>query len=563
MRSKSRTSTSQSLLAELEAGSPPGGDLHANAPEFSVSELSGALKRTVEDRFGYVRVRGEVSNYRGPHSSGHAYFSLKDATARIDAVVWRTAFGRLRIKPEEGMEVVATGKITTFPGKSSYQIVIETLEPAGIGALMAMIEERRRRFAAEGLFDAARKRPLPFLPRVIGVVTSPTGAVIRDILHRVSARFPRHVLVWPVRVQGEGSAAEVARAIRGFSGLATGGAIAVPDLLIVARGGGSLEDLWGFNEEVVIRAASESRIPLVSAVGHETDWTLLDHVADLRAPTPTGAAELAVPVRAELVVALDRLGARHGAGALRLMERSRDRLRALVRALPVGADLLADPRQRLDQVGARLPTSFRLGADRRRLALVRLAGRLAAQSPQARLERSRQKLDAAAMRLERAGIVAADRRRQRLASASARLEVGFKARLALIMQDLRARRARLDALTPRLARATATASSRRQERLDGAAKMLQSLGYRSVLGRGYALVRDAAGLPLRRAVDAPPGTVLTIDVDEGALHAAVLAGPDMDMPTADTTQVGGRKRSRSRTAPRPLRPAGSGQGSLF
>ncbi len=563
MPSKSRISPSQSLLTELEAESPPGGDSLANAPEFSVSELSGALKRTVEDRFGYVRVRGEVSNYRGPHSSGHAYFSLKDATARIDAVVWRTAFGRMRIKPEEGMEVVATGKITTYPGKSSYQIVIETLEPAGIGALMAMLEERRRRFAAEGLFDAARKRPLPFLPRVIGVVTSPTGAVIRDILHRVAARFPRHVLVWPVRVQGEESAAEVARAIRGFNALSADGVLAVPDLLIVARGGGSLEDLWGFNEEAVIRAAAESRIPLVSAVGHETDWTLLDHVADLRAPTPTGAAELAVPVRAELVVALDRLGARHGAGALRLMERSRDRLRALVRALPAGADLLADPRQRLDQAATRLPAGFRIGADRRRLALVRFAGRLAAQSPRARLERSRQKLDAAAMRLERAGLVAAERRRHRLASTSARLEVGFKARLALIAQDLRARRARLDALMPRLARAAATTSARRRERLDGAAKMLASLGYRSVLGRGYALVRDAAGQPLRRAADAPPGTVLTIDVDDGALRAAVLGGPGVDAPPADPTQAETAKRSRGRAAPRVMRPAGSGQGSLF
>ena len=563
MPSKNRPSTSRSLLTELGADSSPGGDLHANAPEFSVSELSGALKRTVEDRFGYVRVRGEVSNYRGPHSSGHAYFSLKDAAARIDAVVWRTAFVRLRIKPEEGMEVVATGKITTYPGKSSYQIVIETLEPAGIGALMAMLEERRRRFVAEGLFDAARKRPLPFLPRVIGVVTSPTGAVIRDILHRVSARFPRHVLLWPVRVQGEESAAEVARAIRGFNALSADGALAVPDLLIVARGGGSLEDLWGFNEEAVIRAAAESRIPLVSAVGHETDWTLLDHVADLRAPTPTGAAELAVPVRAELVVALDRLGARHGAGALRLMERSRDRLRSLIRALPAGADLLADPRQRLDQAVMRLPGGFRLGADRRRLALVRLAGRLAAQSPRARLERSRQKLDAAAMRLERAGLVAAERRRHRLASISARLEVGFKARLALIAQDLRARRARLDALMPRLARAAATTSARPRERLDGAAKMLASLGYRSVLGRGYALVRDAAGRPLRRAADAPPGTVLTIDVDDGALCAAVLGGPGVDAPPADPTQAETAKRSRGRAAPRVMRPAGSGQGSLF
>ena len=265
MRTKIKTAAPAAGEFDLSAGeagaaAEPGGAL-SNAPEITVSELSSALKRTVEERFGYVRLRGEISNYRGPHSSGHAYFSLKDAAARIDAVVWRTTFVRLRVKPEEGMDVVATGKVTTFPGKSSYQIVIETLEPAGIGALMAMIEERRRRFLAEGLFDPARKRALPFLPVSIGVVTSPTGAVIRDILHRIAGRFPRPVLIWPVRVQGEGSGAEVARAIAGFNALAAGGAIPAPQVLIVARGGGSLEDLWGFNDEAVIRAAAASPHP--------------------------------------------------------------------------------------------------------------------------------------------------------------------------------------------------------------------------------------------------------------------------------------------------------------
>ena len=220
----------------------------SNAPEISVTELSQALRRTVEDTFGYVRVRGEVSGYRGPHSSGHAYFCLKDEGARIDAVVWRTSFSKLKFKPEEGMEVIATGRLTTYPGKSTYQIVIDVLEPAGVGALLAQLEERRKRLAAEGLFDEARKRPLPYLPEVIGVVTSPTGAVIRDILHRLAERFPRRVLVWPVRVQGETAAAEVAAAIRGFNALPAGGQIPRPDVLIVARGGGSLEDLWGFNE---------------------------------------------------------------------------------------------------------------------------------------------------------------------------------------------------------------------------------------------------------------------------------------------------------------------------
>src|SRR5262245_1909703 len=242
-----------------------------NVPEWTVSELAASLKRTVEDEYGHVRVRGEVSGYKGPHSSGHVYFALKDESARIDAVIGKGSFGRMRFKPEEGLEVIATGRLTTYPGRSSYQIVIESLEPAGVGALMALLEERKKKLAAEGLFDPARKQLLPYLPDVIGIVTSPTGAVIRDILHRLGDRFPRHVIVWPVRVQGEGSAQEVAAAIRGFNALPDGGRIPRPDLLIVARGGGSLEDLWSFNEEIVVRAAADSMIPLISAVGHETD----------------------------------------------------------------------------------------------------------------------------------------------------------------------------------------------------------------------------------------------------------------------------------------------------
>src|SRR5436853_2197507 len=276
-------------------------DSQTNAAELTVSELSASLKRTVEDNFGYVRVRGEISGYRGPHTSGHVYFALKDESAKIDAVIWKTAFGRMRIKPEEGLEVIVSGRLTTYPNRSSYQIVVETLEPAGLGALMALLEERKRKLAAEGLFDEARKQLLPFLPEVIGVITSPTGAVIRDILHRLADRFPRHVIVWPVKVQGEGSAEEVAAAIEGFNALPDGGRIRRPDLLIVARGGGSLEDLWSFNEEIVVRAAAESMIPLISAVGHETDVTLIDFASDRRAPTPTAAAEMAVPVRSELI----------------------------------------------------------------------------------------------------------------------------------------------------------------------------------------------------------------------------------------------------------------------
>ncbi|WP_284246866.1 exodeoxyribonuclease VII large subunit, partial [Methylobacterium haplocladii] len=296
------------VAPSLTADTPPSTHLAGNAPEWSVGDLASALKRTLEDAFGHVRLRGEISGYRGPHGSGHAYFSLKDGTAKIDAVVWKGVLGRLRQKPKEGLEVLATGKITTFAGKSSYQIMIDSMEPAGIGAWMALLEERRKLLAAEGLFAPERKRPIPYLPRVIGVVTSPTGAVIRDILHRLQDRFPRPVLVWPVRVQGEGAAEEIATAIRGFNALAPGGKIPRPDVLIVARGGGSIEDLWAFNEEAVVRAASEGTIPLISAVGHETDTTLIDFVSDRRAPTPTGAAEMAVPVRADLLGAIRDLG---------------------------------------------------------------------------------------------------------------------------------------------------------------------------------------------------------------------------------------------------------------
>ena len=297
-----------------------------NIPEWTVSELSAALKKTVEDAYGFVRVRGEVTGYRGPHSSGHHYFALKDDNAKIDAVIWRGSAMRIRFKPQEGLEVIATGRLTTYPGRSSYQIVIENLEPAGVGALMALLEERKKKLAAEGLFDEARKQLIPFLPAVIGVITSPTGAVIRDILHRLSDRFPRHVLVWPVRVQGDGSAEEVANAIRGFNALPEGGRISRPDVLIVARGGGSLEDLWPFNEEVVVRAAAESMIPLISAVGHETDITLIDFASDKRCPTPTAAAECAVPVRSDLLTQIElacaaaalKLGARLGGAAHRV-----------------------------------------------------------------------------------------------------------------------------------------------------------------------------------------------------------------------------------------------------
>src|SRR5471030_1769518 len=325
-----------------------------NVPEFSVSELSFALKREIETAFPRVRVRGEISQPSFPRS-GHCYFRLKDENAVIDGVAWKGTIPRLGIKIEEGLEVIATGKLTTYAGSSRYQIIVDRLELAGEGALLKLLEDRRKKLAAEGLFDLDKKRELPWLPEVIGVVTSPTGAVIRDILHRLADRFPRRVLVWPVKVQGEGSAEQIAAAIRGFNALPEGGKIPRPDLLIVARGGGSLEDLWSFNEEIVVRATAESMIPLISAVGHETDITLIDFASDRRAPTPTAAAEMAVPVRAELVGEIASLGSRVVASWQRGQEGRRNELRAATRALPAAGELLAIPRQRLDGAAASLP----------------------------------------------------------------------------------------------------------------------------------------------------------------------------------------------------------------
>src|SRR5271170_459314 len=309
----------------LVAASP-----RTNLTEYTVSELSLALKRSIEDEFGYVRVRGEVSGFKR-HGSGHCYLALKDADAVLDAVCWRATAIRLPVKPEDGMEVVCTGRLTTFPGRSKYQLVIDTIELAGVGALLKLLEERRQRLAAEGLFAAERKQQLPFLPAVIGVVTSPTGAVIRDILHRLSDRFPRRVLIWPVAVQGEGAAAQVAAAIQGFNNLPVDGLVPRPDILIVARGGGSVEDLMPFNEEIVVRAAAASDIPLISAVGHETDTTLIDFASDVRAPTPTAAAEMAVPVREDLLTKIGETTLRLRQAMRRTVGDKRERLSLLAR----------------------------------------------------------------------------------------------------------------------------------------------------------------------------------------------------------------------------------------
>ncbi len=496
----------------------------SNVAEYSVSEISAALKRTVEDTFGHVRVRGEISGYRGPHSSGHAYFALKDDKAKLEAVIWRTSMARLRFRPEEGMEVIAVGKLTTFPGSSKYQIVIETLEPAGIGALMALLEERRRRLGAEGLFDQARKRPLPYLPRVIGVVTSPTGAVIRDILHRLADRFPVHVLVWPVRVQGETSAAEVAAAIAGFNALPEGGRIPRPDLLIVARGGGSLEDLWSFNEEVVVRAAAASDIPLISAVGHETDTTLIDFASDLRAPTPTGAAEMAVPVRAELVAAVTGLGQRLDGAAYRQIETRRRDLRAAARGLPRLDDLMAIPRRAFDEIAARLGRALAANTLAHRGRLGRSASLLTPAVLGRRIERAGDRLATLAERQGRALEIHAERKRALYVRTAQRL------RIEPLRDRLARGRDRLGEIDGRVDRAFVRLTERRRDRLDRVWRLAETLSYRSVLARGFALVTDSAGAPIRAAASVATGDVLTIEFQDGKIGAVASGAPATARP---------------------------------
>lgn len=369
---------------------PRAGD---NAEPLSVGELSTKLKRSVEQAFGHVRVRGEISGFKRA-ASGHLYFGLKDADARIDGIVWKGSASRIPFRPEDGLDVIATGKLTTYPSRSSYQIVIDSLELAGEGALLALLEKTKARLAAEGLFAADRKRALPRLPRVIGIVTSPTGAVIRDILHRLSDRFPVHVLVWPVLVQGEQAAGQIAAAIRGFDAMPADGVTPRPDLVIVARGGGSIEDLWAFNEEIVVRAAADCTIPLISAVGHETDTTLIDFAADRRAPTPTAAAEMAVPVRADLLATVTDLVSRAGAAWARRRAQASERLVMLADRIPSLDRLLQPQRQRLDDMAERIPRALRWRLDRARADLGRIAAALRPALLRQRLGTERQRLAA-------------------------------------------------------------------------------------------------------------------------------------------------------------------------
>lgn len=437
-----------------------------NSEPLTITEISAQLKRAVEDRFGFVRLRGELSGVKLA-ASGHFYCALKDEKAVIDGVMWRGNAQRLSFRPEDGIEVVASGKLTTYPGRSKYQIVIDSMEIAGEGALLALLEKTRIRLEAEGLFAPERKKRLPYMPRVIGVVTSPTGAVIRDILHRLSDRFPSHVLVWPVLVQGQGSAQQVAGAIRGFSGIEPGGPVPRPDLVIVARGGGSVEDLWGFNEEIVVRAIAECSIPVISAVGHETDTTLADFAADARAPTPTAAAEMAVPVRAELLAAVEDLALRQKRAAPRPIALGRERLEARVQRLPRPETLLQPQAQRLDDLSDRLRRGLSDRAAQARALLMADKARLSAPLLRSRIDQARGRLVAA------------------------RLMPG------LVHQRI----------------------TREQERFAALERLYLSLDPKAPLKRGFVLVTGEGGTLLRSRAAAARQPVLSIEFADGTLDA--------------------------------------------
>ncbi len=519
-------------------------ELKTNALELTVSELSQKLKRTVEETFGHVRVRGEISGFRGPHSSGHCYFSIKDERARLEAVIWRGVAARLKFMPEEGLEMIASGKLTTYPGSSKYQIVIDNLEPAGAGALMALLEERRKKLAAEGLFDENRKQLLPFMPQTIGVITSPTGAVIRDILHRLADRFSVRVLVWPVRVQGETSGAEVANGVRRFNEMAEDGPLPRPDVIIVARGGGSLEDLWGFNDEGLVRAAAGSMIPLISAVGHETDWTLVDHAADWRAPTPTAAAEKAVPVKAELESQLADLAMRLNRAQVRLYRQNRSTLRGLVRALPAPDLLLALPRRRFDEAAGRLSRALTAGARQARNNFERVASRLSRRNVTAMLQLQRERLLRTSLDCARGLAALCQAKRARLEVHRARLDS------RLLLSRIGHEKTRFSELESRTERAFLANKGQLQARFGELARMLRSLSHQSVLDRGFALIRDAGKKPLTTVASMGAGMPVAIEMHDGQIGATINGSkPKSAAPKKKTAQH--------------KKPGDSTQGSLF
>ncbi|OOY10479.1 exodeoxyribonuclease VII large subunit [Thioclava sp. F36-7] len=517
----------------------------SNAHDYTVSEISGAVKRVIEGEFGRVRVRGEVGRVSMPRS-GHMYFDLKDDRSVIAAVSWKGQVAKMQVRPEEGMEVIATGRMTTFAGQSKYQLIVDNVEPAGAGALMAMLEARRKALAAEGLFDAGRKKPIPWLPQVIGVVTSPSGAVIRDILHRLADRFPRHVLIWPVAVQGQACAPEVARAVRGFNALAPGGEIPRPDLIIVARGGGSIEDLWGFNEEPVVRAVAESDIPVISAVGHETDTTLVDHAADRRAPTPTAAAEMAVPVRAELAAWLSEAQTRMMRAARGRLDQRGQRLRDLARGLGRPEALTQPARQSFDLWAERLGPALRTLVLRKNTRFAPLAAQISPNLLRRFIRDRSREIEGLSARLAPAPAARMRRATQDHTQLARRLDA---ARVRMIGDAQRRNRdgaERLAGLEARLERSLPARLEAQRERLERLDRMRQTLGYTETLKRGYAVVRGPDGVVTSQGV-AEKQSGLEIEFADGKL--AVIPG-------------GGG----SATAPKPKKKKpdpGPSQGSLF
>ena len=482
-----------------------------NMPEFTVSEVSGAVKKTLENTFGRIRVRGEVGRVFTARS-GHLYYDVKDDKNVLACTTWKGQVSQLSVVPEEGLEVVVTGRMTSFGGQSKYNLNVDEVTVAGEGALMAMLEKRKKALAAEGLFDPAQKKELPYLPDIIGVITSPSGAVIRDILHRLRDRFPRKVLVWPVAVQGAACAPEVARAIAGFNALTPGGALPRPDLLIVARGGGSIEDLWGFSEEIVARAAAASDIPLISAVGHETDTTLIDFVSDQRAPTPTAAAEIAVPVRLELLGWVGDQQSRMTRAMSQRMQTRDQRLRDLARALPRPETLLSGPTQRLDLMADRLPRALIRSVDLRRGRLIEAAGSLRPSLLGRALAEQKRRFDQSATRLAPGLARVVETKREALARRADRLSV------KPIERDLTAKRDRLDALTRRLSSAGQAQVKDWNSRLTALDRLRETLGYKETLKRGYAVVRgDGAVVTTQKA--AKKAAALEIEFADGRMTA--------------------------------------------
>jgi exodeoxyribonuclease VII large subunit len=529
--------------------------LKSNLTEYSVSEISNAVKRTVEQAFDRVKIRGEISGYRGPHSSGHAYFRLKDERATLEAVVWRGVFSKLRFKPEEGLEVLVTGKMTTFPGSSKYQIVIEKLEPAGAGALMALLDERRRKLAQEGLFAESHKKSLPFLPKTIGVITSPTGAVIRDIVHRVKDRFPTHILVWPVRVQGETSSDEVVQAIKGFDALRPDHAtLPKPDVLIIARGGGSLEDLWSFNEESVVRAASNCSIPIISAIGHETDWTLLDMVADQRAPTPTGAAEISVPVRKDLELSLQSLSLRLAQGQKQNFDQKHKSYQSLIRALPSLHNIILMAAQRLDSAFLRLQKALTARANQQRLRLQNLQHAL---TPKLLLQNIHYKA-LACQQNEQA--MRHSIRHHFSQQKNAFLYWRKSLKSDMVIQKMRHHQDRLTQISQRFHRHRQQDLIQRSERLNAYAQLLNSYSYRHTLKRGFALIRDEKGKPMRNAHEMAAPSEILIEMHDGTVNAT--AHHHDQVRTAMAKQSAPANKTASKT-PQQQKKAPANQKDLF